>query len=254
MVALAEQLTQGLHAKRKIGVFLGAEQHNVKYDIEIRDDIWTWYGGRVKDYDATFSRVLSALHLGSFREVLAARANAGLPTNVLDLMGGDASFLRDLKLPANRQNPSPLNAGLCVTLVDGRRESWRALDLKLNIEVLCGDLTSKNTWKLIDERQREMSIDAFDLIACRGGDGVLETMVPKALYPFLFGKIWDRLTSKEGLFITQLPETVRPRELLKQLRLIPGTRLSFQPATKKEAELYPSLGIVKTPTAPKSLI
>ncbi len=83
--------------------------------------------------------------------------------------------------------------------------------------------------------------------------GVSETMVPRALYPFLFGKIWDRLTDKNGLFITQLPETVRPRELLEQLRSIPGTKLSFQPATKKYAELYPSLGIIKTRTAPKSL-
>ncbi len=257
MIKTVEQLAhlaQGLRAKREIRSFLKAEERAVKFEYGIKDEVWSWYGGMVCEYDATFARILDAFNLYSFRHILAERAKKGLSTYVLDLMGGDASFLRDLKYPANKQdNPSPFNAGLCVTLVDGRQKRLQELDQRLNIEVLCGDLTSKRTWALIDEKQREMGIDAFDLIVCRGADGVKEDMIPRALYPFLFGKIWGRLSGNDGLFLTQLPETIRPRELLGQLRLIPEIRLNFQPSRYRPAEVYPSLGIIKTSAAPENL-
>lgn len=249
MVELAERLALALRAKRKIESFRAAEESAVRFEYGISGEVWLWYGGMVHDYDATFSRTLATFRLSSFRHFLAERATKGLSTNVLDLMGGDASFLRDLKYPANKQdNPSPLDAGLCVTLVDGRQERLQALDRKLNIELLCDDLTSKSAWDLIDKKQREMGIGAFDLIVCRGADGVAEDMIPQALYPFLFGKIWSRLTDKDGLFITQLPEAVSAEETLEQLRSIPGIKLSFQPKGEKYAESYPSLGIIRTNT------
>lgn len=255
MVELAERPTSILSAKRKIKSFRKAEEDAVKFEYEIGGEVWRWYGGMVHNYDATFSRILSTFRLSSFRQFLAERANRGLSTNVLDLMGGDASFLRDLKYPANKQdNPSPLNVGLCVTLVDGRQERLQALDRKLNIEVLCGDLTSKSAWDLIDKKQRAMGIGVFDLIVCRGADGVAENMIPRALYPFLFGKIWGRLSDQDGLFSTQLPETVIAEEILGQLSSIPGIKLNFQPKGEKYDESYPSLGIIKTNTAQASLI
>lgn len=248
MTTTVEQLPISLRAKREIKSFEVAEKRALEFEYGIKDEVWTWYGGMVCDYDATFTRILDTFHLCSFRHMLAERTRRGLSTYVLDLMGGDANFLRDLKYPANKQDtPSPLDAGLCVTLVDGRRKRLQELDQRLNIEVLCGDLTSKRTWALIDEKQREMEIKAFDLIVCRGADGVAENMLPQALYPFLFGKIWSRLSDKDGLFVTHLPKTVKPEELLGQLRLIQGIKLDFKPKGEKYAELYPSLGIIKTP-------
>lgn len=254
MVALAEQLGTCARAKRGIRQYQEAEERAIQFDYGIAGEVWIWYGGKVHDYDATFSRVLSALQVGSFRDFLSARASSGLSTNVLDLMGGDASFLRDLKFPADRQvTSSPLDAGLCVTLVDGRSVRLRELDHKLNIDVVCGDLTSKSTWKLIDERQREMGIEAFDAVVCRGADGVAEEVVPKVRYPFLFGKVWGKLADTDTLFATHLPETVDSGEILEQLGTIPGIKVNFQPKGAKTAETYPTLGIIKTAIAPRSL-
>lgn len=248
MTTTVEQLPISLRTKREIKFFREAEARAVEFEYGIKDEVWSWYGGMVCEYDATFAKILDTFHLCSFRHILAERAFRGLPTYVLDLMGGDASFLRDLKYPANKQEtPSSLDVGLCVTLVDGRRRGLQELDQRLNIGVLCGDLTSKKTWAQIDEKQQEMGIDAFDLIVCRGAGGVAEEMVSRALYPFLFSKVWGRLSDKGGLFITQLPETVNPEELLGQLRLIPGIKLDFQPPGNTPAELYPSLGIIKSP-------
>lgn len=247
MIERTKQLALCLEAKRYIRKFVKLEKRAVELEYGIGGEVWSRYGGKVDDYDATFSRILRTFHLISFRKFLAERVIMGLSTYVLDLMGGDASFLRDLKFPANKQDsPSPLDAGLCVTLVDGRQKRLQELDRKLNIEVLCGDLTSKSTWDLIDKKQRETGIGAFDLIVCRGAGGL--DMVPRVLYPFLFGKIWSRLTDKDGLFITQLPETVIAEEILEQMRSITGIKL-----ISSKAECYNSLGIIKAFTAPKTL-
>lgn len=245
-----------LHASRQIRSWETAERKAViEEDGDgIAEEVWMSYGGRVQDYDPTFSRVLSALHLRPLRELLVNRVGSGLSANVLDLMGGDASFLRDLTFPLNkRESPSPLDTGLCVTLVDERQERLRALDRRLRIEVLCCDLTSKSAWVVIDKKRREMGIDAFDLIVCRGVDAVAEDAVPRALYPFLFSKIWGRLSHEDGLFMTQLPKTVNSEEILEQLRSIPGIKLNFQPEGHTRAETYPTLGIIKTSIAPRSL-
>lgn len=239
----------GLLAKRRIREFLRAEQRAVEFEYPIGDDVWTWYGGKVRDYDATFSEILSAFHFDSFRQLLAERKKKGLSAYVLDLMGGRASFLRDLKGPISKElsPPYPLDIGLCVSLVDERGERLRDVDKKHNVEILCGDVTSKSTWNRIDQWQKEKGIDAFDLIVCRGADAVQEDMIPRALYSLLFGKIWNRLATRDGIFITHLPEkTVFPKELLERLRLIPGVTLHFQPKGDQHNKTYPALGIIKT--------
>lgn len=242
-------ISVGLGAKREIRQFLREERRAVELEYPIGDLVWDWYGGKVRDYDTTFSEILSAFHFDSFRQLLAERKEKGLSTHVLDLMGGRASFLRDLKGPITGGSgpPFPLDIGLCVSLVDERGEGSRHKDKEYDIEILCGDLTSKNTWDRIDQWQKEKGIDAFDLIVCRGAGAVRESMVPQALYPFLFAKIWSRLTARDGVFITHLPEEpMFPEELLERLKLIPGATLHFQPKGERYSKTYPALGIVKT--------
>ncbi len=248
-------ISVGLRAKRQIRDFLKAEQRAVNFEYPIGDDVWIWYGGKVCDYDATFSEILSTFHFDSFRQLLAERKKKGLSAYVLDLMGGRASFLRDLKGPITRESfpPYPLDIGLCVSLVDERGKGLQDADKKHGIEILCDDMTSKSAWNRIDQWQKEKGIDAFDLIVCRGADAVQESMVPRALYPFLFDKIWSRLTARDGIFITHLPEKkVFPKELLERLKLIPGVTLHFQPKGDQHYKTYPALGIVKTNEAQRN--
>lgn len=236
-----------LHAKRRIRHLIRLEEDAINWDYGIKDDVWIWYGGMVKDYDASFAGVLAALNLGSFRKLLMNRLKNGLTANVLDLMGGDASFIRDLKYPPQGKDMAvPLSGGICESLTDSRRERLKQVDQKFNIGFICGDLTSKSTFNSIDQKREEMGINAFDLIVCRGAGGIHEDFIPSSLYPFLFGKILGMLTDNNGIFITQLPETVTYQEILDQLRKVDGLRVNFQPKGTKEIESYPSMGMIKS--------
>ncbi|MEK7548920.1 MAG: hypothetical protein AAB496_00280 [Patescibacteria group bacterium] len=253
-----KQSTIGVLRESKRGVekWLKAEERAVKYEYGIKGEVWSMYGGLVEHYDRGFQDLRVGLGIPSFRDYLLERKKSGRTTNVLDLMGGDASFLRDLKNPRSKDSPpSSVDAGLCVTLVDGREKYLKEMDKRLGIDVLSGDLTSNGTWRKIDEWQRNRGVETFDLIICRGGDG-LDT-VPEILYPHLFKRIWKRLSRNDGVFLTQLPIAVAERidQLAQPLKSLPGTKSYIQPRIVYDPNnFYPSVGVIKALDAPEKLI
>ncbi len=238
-------------AKKEARSYQKDEERAVKYEYGIGGEVWTHYGELVFDYDEAFSEVLTAFNYSSIRNILSERKVRDLGTNILDLMGGSASFLRDLKRPRRAEDtPSPLETGLCVTLVDGRGQKIKDLDEKLNIHVLPGDLTSKKTWDQLDQWQKQRKIEAFDIIVCRGEGGL--DYLPEAFYPYLFGKVWERLSRDDGLFITQLPKGADRGGIIKPLESITGIKFHFQEERSNGISTdNAAVGIMKTLVAPE---
>lgn len=237
--------------KGTIKSYLTAEKDARDLDGIKEWGVWIDYGSLVRDYDASFSEVLPGLGYDSIRSLLSERKTNGLTTHVLDLMGGDASFLRDLRTPI-RVGDVPISTGasLCVALVDERSDVRKALEKKLRVDILEGDITSNKTWCQIDQWQKENEVSKFDLIVCRGVGGVEEKVIPQVLYPYLFGKIWGRLSSDNGLFITQLPHEVARETVVTPLLEVSKSKFYFQSSSqsklKKHANTFPALGVLKT--------
>lgn len=224
-------------------------------DSGIKDKVWWQYGSspddkdKVYDYDISFEEALEALKIRSLRDYLTQRKERGLTTNVLDLMGGDPSFLRDLQRTHAGNNQgveSVINNGLSVALADDRTMALKDTDKKAGIDVLCGDLMSKHIWREIDLWQMNKGIKYFDLIVCRGVDGIWE--IPPILYPYIFGKVWERLNDDGGLFVTQFSKSVSEREMWnidsKLSREYPG--MKHYVSENRIHGRFPTLGIIKT--------
>jgi hypothetical protein len=231
-----------LKAKKLIRTLTSKEERALKRkDGDIEGEVWQVYYGNVKDYDRSFAEILSDLHVLSLKDILAQRREKGLTTNVLDLMGGEATFLRSL---------SPLlDSGLCISLVDERKKKTKSEDRKNNIYLECGDITSKHVWKKIDDWQRKKRIKSFDLVVCRGAGGMIKNIVPKMLYPYLFSKVWERLSGNDGVFITQLPDEKEKEMIEDRLSRIKGLKFYFQQEKKMGWDYreygMPALSIMK---------
>ena len=154
-------LAEILNARRDSKKIQREEKIAIETGLGIGGSIWHDYGhnypNKVLDYDIDFEDALKGLGISSLQEYVSERKKAGLPTNVLDLMGGDPSFMRDLQ----KQTNHGIDRGLSTGLADDRTAALRDSDKKLNIDVLNGDLMSKNTWRQIDSWQKENGVPFF---------------------------------------------------------------------------------------------
>jgi len=244
------KLADLLKSKREIRKVTIDEKKALREGEKIGHEVWDIYYEKVRDYNVSFSETLSFFEFNSFRDILAQRKLNNLTTNILDLMGGDGSFLRDLQSTGRRHKI--LDSGLCITLVDERKEKLKAKDEENNIEVECGDITSKKTWRTIDRWQENNGVKNFDLVVCRGVGGLETNIIPESTYPYIFSRVWERLSDKNGLFVSQLHSMANEETILKLLSKVAGAKFHFQRSRSGFTEFdgiknrLPALGIVKT--------
>ena len=204
------RLGQMLQAKREVRKTKQQEESAAEKN-GIKDSVWGQYGhnypDKVLDYNISLEEALIPLGINSLQEYLVRRKAQGLTTNVLDLMGGNPSFLRDLK----KQIGSSLDHGLSVGLADDREAEFVKSDREARIDAVSGDLMAKNTWERIDHWQKDNGVKHFDLIVSRGVDG--NWLISPLLYPFIFEEVWKRLSERGGLFVTQLSKAVEMKDL-----------------------------------------
>lgn len=218
----------------------------------IKGKVWNRYGDepydKVLDYQLSLEDALVPLGIDSLRGYLTQRKERGLTTNILDLMGGDPSFLRGLVEPTsnNGENVQVLDRGLATGLADDRTTEIKDADTKAGIDVLCGDLMAKRIWSEIDLWQRDNGIKSFDLIVCRPVDGIWE--IAPVLYPYIFGKVWERLSDNGGLFVTQFSKDITRDQMrdfkYKLSKEYPG--MKHYVSEDQVLGRFPTLGIIKT--------
>lgn len=242
------------------------EQRMVGGEAPIEKNVWQIYEGDTVAYDMSFSDLLKSFGLKSFSEWMERRKQSGQTTHVLDVMGGNGAFLRDLGRYGERgQQVNPaFDKSLVVTLADERPtwDQWVEEDAKRRVSILAGDITSGKTWADVDEWMDKEGVPAFDLVVCRGVEGV--DLIPVALYPALLERFYSRTSSKQGLIMTQVTDEVRDEQVQSwndTLSRIPGIRSSFQPERAKSPYIYhfaagaafPAIGIEKSEQAPVTL-
>ncbi|PJE58556.1 MAG: hypothetical protein COU81_00060 [Candidatus Portnoybacteria bacterium CG10_big_fil_rev_8_21_14_0_10_36_7] len=231
------------------------EEEVTKSGSGIAGNVWGQYAhnyfeNKVLDYDVDLGDALEAFGIDSTAKFLVERKKAGFSTNVLDLMGGDPTYFRDLNKQVAASEPSfkqIIDKGLSVSLGDDRSIELKEQDKKSGIDVLCGDILSKQTWAQIDLWQKNNNVEYFDFIVCRGADGIWT--IPAVAYPFIFQKVWERLTDKNGLFVTQFSKSVETEEMREMdqelLRKYP-TMKHFVNQYQKSGGKPPVMGIIKT--------
>lgn len=250
-----------LKAKREIRQDLNAEEESGGHSV------WNFFDSNVRDYEISFREVLDQLGIPLLREWMKQRKENGGSAFVLDIMGGEGKFLDDLRngreffFPEKKEVVTQkynqyFDGGLAVTLVDKRWQEWKEDDKEQKINVVSADVTTKKGWSRISEWQKENGIREFDLIIERGVQGV--DNIPLELIPFLFGQVYQRLSSNDGLFIGQLPHGFESNFVRwrKQLESIPGIRVFFQqpkPLFPYEDSSFPVVAILKTKEAPESI-
>lgn len=192
--------------KSEINEIKKEEQSLADEGSPIRDNVWQRYEGRVEEYDGSFSEILESLGYKSLRDWMEKRKKTGLTTHVLDVMGGNGEFLRNLSRYGERgQEVNPcFDKSLVVTLADERSKSNRRRkeDAKRGISILAGDITSGSTWNDITEWQKSQSISGFDLVICRGVQGL--ELIPIPLYEALLERFYANTTNKDGIILSQV--------------------------------------------------
>ena len=247
--------------KAKIRKVAEEEQALVEERSPVKDNVWLMYEGEVKSYDTAFSVILKDLRYESLRDWMRLRKESGLTTHVLDIMGGNGSFLRDLSSfgPRGSEVSPYFDRSLVITLADERSgiKMLKDEDDKRKISYIAGDITSGKTWHDVSEWLKSQGIPAFDLVICRGVQGL--DLIPVALYPMLFEYSQARTTNENGLILTQLSRKVKNHldQWKAKLCKIPGIKpytQSERPAFITSGNHYPAIGIVKTNEAPSSLL
>ncbi|MFH1833175.1 MAG: class I SAM-dependent methyltransferase [Candidatus Levyibacteriota bacterium] len=238
------------------------EQKMVDEGSPIRDNVWQLYEGDVLTYDHTFSEILKELNLKSLKEWMELRKKSGQTTHILDVMGGNGTFLRNLsKYGIRGHDVSPyFDKSLAITLVDERSgdERLRKEDERRGVFFVAGDITSGSTWKKVSEWMKANNVPSFDLVICRGVEGIDNIPIP--LYKTILDRFYQRTSSQNGLILSQVSAWANSQ--LKQwdaeLNKIPGIKTITQKERKtlgysSMGAGYPAIGIVKSNEAPKIL-
>lgn len=164
-----------------------------RVDEEV-DGGWTYIDSQADDYEQSFRNLLDQLQIKSFSAHLEQRRRDGKGTFVLDIMGGDDSFLRNLP---------DMDGGIAISFTDARDNGTKEEDAQKKIDIITGDIAKKTTWRKIKGELEIRNVNKADLIVCRGVAGVLD--VSQAHYHRIFQSAWDLLSDDGGLLITQIP-------------------------------------------------
>lgn len=250
--------------KKEIREVANEEKSLVDEGASPKDNVWEIYEGKVIDHDGSFSEILKTLGYESLRVWMRQRKEAGLTTHILDVMGGNGSFLRDLGKFGDRGrevNPD-FDKSLVITLANERAtwEKWQKEDNRRRVSIVAGDITSGKTWQSVSEWLNKESIPAFDLVICRGVQGV--DLIPILLYGAMLERFYKNTTNQNGIILAQVSFNAN-----KQLNnwnhafnQIPGIKFFTQPERRSALEGwfsagagYPAVGLVKTEKAPPSI-
>ena len=153
---------------------------------------WTTFNSPIKDYQFYFRDVFHQ----DFASFLQSRTKDGKDANVLNLMGQGETLMQ-----------LPLQAGLALTLGDGRSDGQKAIDQARNIDVVEGNILFIPTWKAMKKKMEMNGISSFGLILCRPDGGLWPEFIPyvEGLYYRLLNRAWDVLSPDGGVLLTELP-------------------------------------------------
>ena len=152
---------------------------------------WGCFDSSLESYNNAFA-VAAGEPIEGF--VQKRRETTGACT-VLNLMG-QTMVLRELK-------EFGLDRGVAVALDDLRTDEQKYNDQKLGVEQLAGDVLRASLWK-------ELAGETFDLIMCRPGGGMAYLPKSEPVHLALFQKMFQLLSSNDGLLLTEVDSTIIP--------------------------------------------
>src|SRR6266536_4046517 len=162
-------------------------------------------------YDFGFDELLDEL-VGTDAEnriahALAERKNATGQAYALDLMS-TGLYLRALQA-LSPVDQTLLDAGISVTLGDGRWPEERSYDDQHNLRVLEEDISKSSAWAAIRTAMRDQAIPGFDVITCLAKAGFhADTFPTHEGWMFnLLNKAWGMLNDN-GILLTQIPASI----------------------------------------------
>jgi len=164
-------------------------KENWLYDYTSPNTIWA--------YEKTFQNIIDQ----PWDEFLKEQKERHGLTAAMDFMGGGSCF-NDLQW---------LDKKLAVRLLDNGPNSLFQLppqekERLLEVDVIAGDVLSKNTWKEISLWvEKETQGRGFDLILSRPIGGLLHITFNIDTWYFLIENLWSLLDNDGGALYTQLP-------------------------------------------------
>ncbi len=147
-------------------------------------DFWPINDSSVQDYQNTFTRLEISLveHIRNRKSPV-----------VIDLLSSPTA-VRELLLSTTDSKTT----GISVALGDHRNEALHRIDDRLGIHHVVGDLSKPATWK---EVEKNLNGRKADLILERGYAGVAYLPHHAGYYLSAIDKVWDMLTSNNGIFL-----------------------------------------------------
>ena len=144
------------------------------------------------------------------------------------------------------------DAGLAIGLIDPRTTTEQSADAQQHIEMITGNVLSKQTWRKVQEwLERYASAKAFDIILARpvAGSGTLPNEAE--VYYFILNQMWRTLSPNEGRLLVEIitaQSSFKPlfQEWLKVVGQTAGI-------TVRKGGASTTLGLMKSPQAPEDL-
>lgn len=186
-----------------INVRKEAEESNCK-PFEYRDEDpfaeqplqpWGVYRSRLIYYQSTFGPVLDNKSLG---ELVLKKRRPG--ASALDLMA-DETVVHEIVDYFRYKN------GLAVTLGAPKSELPLGGNPKGNVDLINGDLLTKDTWVKIRRWMNVHSVKGFDLILSRPMGGIYHLTSDSRVHCQLLRNAWSLLRSDGGELLFEIPSS-----------------------------------------------
>lgn len=159
--------------------------------LKIQSELLTGvYKSDVRNYDMTFNELLGR---GGLAEVVRDRRKRNLPAVVLDVMS-DPTVVRELQP----------DAGLAIGLTDTRDPAERAADNEHDIDMIVGNVLSKQTWRQVQQwLEQHAPAKVFDLILARPVAGISTLSNEPEVYYFILNQMWKTLSPNDGTLLAE---------------------------------------------------
>lgn len=144
--------------------------------------------------------------------------------------------------------------GCTVALSDRREEMEATPNGAVEIHLVTGDILSRSTWRGVNQYlTTHTGIAKFGVILCHPQAGLEEIPENIVAYQYLFGRIYDVLSSDEGTFLANFHATMyeEVKNLCEQLNAVPGIRTLCYPA--EYLSPYGKFMLVRSPNSPDKL-